>query len=95
MTYQDSWGFYDGADGEFGRAYKNQMLKSGFMEVENDAWGYDSCFIIAGGKTLNDTENELTVKSEKKADILRGFKSFQKKKSTSRQFLNRFVERVA
>ena len=95
LTYQDSWGFYDGADGEFGRAYKNQMLKSGFMEVENDAWGYDSCFIIAGGKTLNDTENELTVKSEKKADILRGFKSFQKKKSTSRQFLNRFVERVA
>ena len=69
--------------------------KEGFAEITNNAWGFDSCFLIAGAKNLDSTENELEVKSEKKGDLLRGFRQFQKKKTSSRQFINRFIDRVA
>ena len=39
--------------------------KEGFAEITNNAWGFDSCFLIAGAKNLDSTENELEVKSEK------------------------------
>jgi hypothetical protein len=38
---------------------------------------------------------ELEVKSDKKGDLVKGFRNFQKNKTQSRVFLNRFIDKVA
>ena len=54
--------------------------KEGFAEITNNAWGFDSCFLIAGAKNLDSTENELEVKSEKKGDFCVDSVSFRRKR---------------
>lgn len=79
---------------EFSAPYKSEWLKKDFMAVDS-AWGYDQTFLIKGGSDLEVEDAELDIKSEKKADVLRGFRQFQSKKSNSRHFINRFVDMVA
>lgn len=65
-----------------------------FIEVPN-AIAYDALYLIKGGKGLDVEETELEVKSTSKSDLRRGFKKFAMNKSSSRVFLNRFIEKVA
>ena len=79
---------------EFSAQYKSHWLKKDYMAVDS-AWGYDQTFLIKGGSDLEVENAELDIKSEKKSDVLRGFRQFQSKKSNSRHFINRFVDMVA
>ena len=58
-------------------------------------FGFDTVLLIKGQKDLEVGVQELEVKSNKKGDLLRGFKKFSKGKSTSRTFLNQIIELVA
>ena len=78
---------------EFDDKYKG-FRKDNFLEIEN-AGSFDSVFIIKGGKALEVDDSELEVKSNKKGDLLRGFRNFNKNKSNSRAFLTAFIEKVA
>jgi hypothetical protein len=64
------------------------------MEVPN-AVGYDTMFMIMGGKGLEVDTEEMEVKSNSKGDLKRGFMKFAKGRSASRVFLNRFIDKVA
>ena len=79
---------------EFVALYKSQWIKKDYMAVDS-AWGYDQTFLIKGGSGLQVNETELDIKSQKKSDVMRGFREFQSKKSNSRHFINRFVDMVA
>jgi len=65
-----------------------------FMEVPN-AVGYDSMFMLMGGKGLEVDTSDMEVKSNSKGDLKRGFMKFAKGRSASRVFLNRFIDKVA
>ena len=65
-----------------------------FMEI-TQAVGYDSMFMIMGGKGLEVDTDDLEVKSNSKGDLKRGFMKFAKGRSASRVFLNRFIDKVA
>ena len=77
--------------------FENKFKKyrsEGFMEI-TDALVYDAMYLIKGGNDLAVDDTELEVKSNSKGDLKRGFLKFAKQKSTSRQFINRFIEKVA
>jgi len=65
-----------------------------FIEVPN-ALAYDALYLIKGGKGLDVEDGKLEVKSDSKAHLRSGFKKFAMNKSSSRVFLNRFIEKVA
>jgi len=71
-----------------------EVLKNKFTVTE-PAFGYDARFLLKGQKDLNIDNQELTVKSNKKGDLLRGFRNFNKNKKTSRTFLNQIIDLVA
>lgn len=71
-----------------------EVLKNKFTVVE-PAFGYDARFLLKGQKDLEIGNEELVVKSNKKGDLLRGFRNFNKGKKTSRTFLNQIIELVA
>tara|TARA_Y100000389_G_scaffold198723_2_gene235755 strand:- start:4466 stop:6787 length:2322 start_codon:yes stop_codon:yes gene_type:complete len=73
---------------------KKTWASDRFIEVPN-ATAYDALYLIKGGKGLDVEETELEVKSTSKGDLRRGFKKFAMSKSSSRVFLNRFIEKVA
>jgi hypothetical protein len=81
-------------EGEFTSVHKKFWLKKDYMPVDS-VWGYDAAFVIKGGADLQIDDVELEIKSEKKADVLRGFRQFQSKKTNSRHFINRFIDLVA
>ena len=70
------------------------VLKNKFTTT-TPAFGYDCRFLLKGQKDLNVGTEELTVKSNKKGDLLRGFRNFNKNKKTSRTFLNQIIDLVA
>ena len=70
------------------------VLKNKFTTT-TPKFGYDCRFLLKGQKDLNVGTEELTVKSNKKGDLLRGFRNFNKNKKTSRTFLNQIIELVA
>jgi len=70
------------------------VLKNKFM-VTTPKFGYEARFLLKGQKDLGIDSQELTVKSNKKGDLLRGFRNFNKNKKTSRTFLNQIIDRVA
>ena len=70
------------------------VLKNKFTTT-NPKFGYDARFLLKGQKDLNVGTEELTVKSNKKGDLLRGFRNFNKNKKTSRTFLNQIIDLVA
>jgi hypothetical protein len=55
--------------------------------------GFPTAFILRS-KDLGE-ESELEVEGDRKGDLVRGFKKFQKKKTTSRKFLGKFIEKIA
>ena len=57
--------------------------------------GYDARFLLKGKDDLKIKHQELEVKSNKKGDLLRGFRQFNKGKSGQRTFLNQIIELVA
>ena len=71
-----------------------ETLARKFMRVEDD-FGYSARFLIKGKGELEIKDEELEVKSTKKGDLLRGFRKFQKGKTTQRVFLNQIIELVA
>jgi len=79
---------------EFIEGTWKEVLKNKFTVVE-PAFGYDARFLLKGQKDLEIGTQELEVKSNKKGDLLRGFKKFSKGKATSRTFLNQIIELVA
>lgn len=71
-----------------------QCLKDKFMMVE-DRFGFDQRFLIKGASDLEIKDKELEVKSNKKGDLMRGFRAFNKGKTNQRLFLNKIIELVA
>ena len=69
-------------------------LKNKFMMVE-DKYGFDQRFLIKGADDLKIEDKELSVKSNKKGDLMRGFRAFNKGKTSQRLFLNKIIELVA
>lgn len=66
---------------------------SGLLEVKDTA-GFDVRYIM-NGASLNIKEEDLTVKSNKKGDLLRGFRKFAGSKSQQRVFVQKFIPEVA
>jgi len=71
-----------------------QILKNKF-HIVNDKEGYDARFLIKGKDSLQIKDTDLEVKSNKKGDLLRGFRNFNKGKNNQRTFLNQIIELVA
>ena len=69
-------------------------LKNKFMLVE-DKYGFNQRFLIKGADDLKIEDKELSVKSNKKGDLMRGFRAFNKGKTSQRLFLNKIIELVA
>ena len=80
---------YDGWD----KLVKSQKA-SGVIEVE-DFKGFDVRYLVKGGKSLNLQDSDLEVKSNKKGDLLRGFRKYAANKSQSRVFVQKFIPQVA
>jgi len=79
---------------KFEEKYKKEFLKNKFFELENYNY-FDTSYYIKNGKDLEVEDQVMVVESEKKADILKGFRNFQKGKASSRVFLNRLMDKVA
>ena len=71
-----------------------EVLKNKFTVV-TPPFAYDARFLMKGQKDLDISNEELVVKSNKKGDLLRGFRNFNKGKKTSRTFLNQIIDLVA
>jgi hypothetical protein len=78
---------------EFDKWYKT-VLKNKFGVLIEDS-GWDTSLIIKGQKDLQIDDQELEVKSNKRGDLLRGFKKFSGTKRTSRTFVNQIIDLVA
>lgn len=63
--------------------------------VDTPKVGFDIRFILKGGKALMIDDGELEVKSNKKGDLIRGFRNFNKNKVQTRVFLSKFMDMVA
>tara|TARA_R110002167_G_scaffold131334_3_gene315064 strand:- start:668 stop:2911 length:2244 start_codon:yes stop_codon:yes gene_type:complete len=72
------------------KSYRQQK----FAEIR-DTDGFDLSYLIKNGDNLSQEDLEMEVKSDKKGDILRGFKKFQSKKSGNSLFLGKFIDLVA
>ena len=70
------------------------VLTNKFTIVE-DKFGYDARFLLKGRDDLKIQDQELEVKSNKKGDLMRGFRNFQKGKSKERLFLTQVIDLVA
>ena len=73
--------------------WKDVLVKK--FAVTTPAFGYDARFLLKGRDDLKVENKELSVKSNKKGDLLRGFRNFNKNKKTSRTFLNQIIDLVA
>ena len=60
-----------------------------------DRFGFEQRFLIKGADDLKIQNKELEVKSNKKGDLMRGFRAFNKGKRNERLFLNKIIELVA
>jgi hypothetical protein len=66
---------------------------SGLVEIK-DKNGFDVRYIM-NGASLNIKDEDLTVKSNKKGDLLRGFRKFAGSKSQQRVFVQKFIPEIA
>jgi len=73
--------------------WKDVLAKK--FAVTTPKFGYDARFLLKGRDDLKIENQELTVKSNKKGDLLRGFRNFNKGKKNSRTFLNQIIDLVA
>ena len=72
------------------KSYRQQKFA-----IIRDTDGFDLSYLIRNGDNLSQEDLEMEVKSDKKGDILRGFKKFQSKKSGNSLFLGKFIDLVA
>lgn len=86
---RSQWMGTDFIDGTWKEVLKNKFT------VVTPAFAYDARFLMKGQKDLDISNEELVVKSNKKGDLLRGFRNFNKGKKTSRTFLNQIIDLVA
>tara|TARA_Y100000389_G_scaffold204486_1_gene257321 strand:+ start:1908 stop:4088 length:2181 start_codon:yes stop_codon:yes gene_type:complete len=80
---------------EYNNAYDvwSKERKDGVVEVK-DPVGFDARFIMKSSK-IDIEDEELTVKSNSKGDLLRGFRKFAGNKRGQRIFVNKFMDLVA
>lgn len=76
----------------FDSKYKAEWLTDGFIQMDG-YMGFNNCYFLRSSDLSN--VEELEVKGESKGDLIRGFRKFQKSKSTSRKFLVKFIEKIA
>ena len=69
-------------------------LKNKFIMLE-DKYGFEQRFLIKGAEDLKIENKELEVRSSNKGDLMRGFRAFNKGKTSQRLFLNKIIELVA
>lgn len=89
------WMFYNlhgYNDAQFDKQYKEEWLKDGFLQLDG-LNGFPTAYVLRA-KDLGNVE-DLEVNGDKKNDLVRGFRKFQKSKSTSRKFLGKFIEKIA
>lgn len=89
FTWMDMHG-YD--DEPFEKQYRTEWLKDGYMQMDGMN-GFATAYVLRA-KDLGNVE-DLEVASDKKGDLVKGFRKFQKSKTTSRKFLANFVEKIA
>jgi hypothetical protein len=77
---------------DFEKQYKAEWLKDGFMQMDGMN-GFANAYVLRA-KDLGNVE-DLEVVSDKKGDLVKGFRKFQKSKTTSRKFLTKFIEKIA
>lgn len=87
--YTNSWPSHEWSSTDW-----KGCLKDKFMMVE-DKFGFDQRFLMKGADDLKIKNQELEVKSSKKGDLMRGFRAFNKGKTSQRLFLNKIIELVA
>jgi len=74
--------------------YYELFKRNNFVNVTG--LGYDKYFMIKGGKSLETSNGSFEVsESAKKGEILRSFRTANKKKLVSRQMLNEFIEEIS
>ena len=88
--YKNIYGWQ--SEGEFDKKWKSEWLPDGYIQVDG-LDGFPTAFVLRS-RDLGE-ESELEVNSDKKGDLVRGFRKFQKTKSTSRKFLGKFIEKIA
>lgn len=71
----------------------SKTRKDGMVAVK-DPVGFDTRFIMKSSK-IDIEDEELTVKSNSKGDLLRGFRKFAGNKRGQRIFVNKFMDLVA
>lgn len=89
------WMFYNlhgYNDAQFDKQYKEEWLKDGFLQLDG-LNGFPTAYVLRA-KDLGNVE-DLEVNGDKKNDLVRGFRKFQKSKTTSRKFLTKFIEKIA
>jgi hypothetical protein len=65
-----------------------------FFELKN--CGYDSYYLLPGGKRLGNEEETLQIKSDDSKSIIKSaFRKSLQKKNINRMFLNRFMEHIS
>lgn len=77
---------------DFEAKYKAEWLNDGFFQMDG-YMGFNTCYFLRSSDLSN--VEELEVKGESKGDLIRGFRKFQKSKTTSRKFLVKFIEKIA
>lgn len=80
------------SDEDFDKKWKSEWLSDGFIQIDG-LDGFPTAFCLRSKDLGEDVE--LEVKGDKKGDLVRGFKKFQKTKTTSRKFLTKFIEKIA
>ena len=66
--------------------------KSGVIEIE-DKVGFDVRYLVSD-RSMNITDESLTVESNKKSDLVKGFKKFAETKAKSRVFVQKFIPQI-
>jgi hypothetical protein len=73
---------------------RKELKKNGFTTA--DGTGYSEFYLIKGGKDLDTSTEELTIKEDaKRGAMTTAFKKFAKGKRVSKVLLSRFVDMVA
>ena len=80
------------SESDFDKKWKTEWLSDGYIQIDG-LDGFPTAFCLRSKDLGEDVE--LEVKGDKKGDLVRGFKKFQKTKTTSRKFLSKFIEKIA
>ena len=76
------------------QTYAKKLRSEGFLESNND--GYESFFLILGGKELLSSEDEIEIEGKVTASKLKtAFMKLNKKRQVSRVLVNRFIQKIA